>query len=205
MIYIPSAARVAVFAAAALLAAPLALAHGMAGSPHEHGLLAGLSHPFGGLDHLLAMVAVGMLALQAGRRAVWLLPACFLFMMGLGGVLGTALPALQAAGFPLVEAAIAASVLAAGLALLRRQAPALGLSALATGIFAVFHGIAHAAEMPDTAAGWMYGTGFLLATAALHGLGLGLALLARRFAAQAALRAMGAAVSCVGIALLLVL
>lgn len=134
---------------------------------HEAGVLAGLLHPLLGFDHLLAMVAVGVWAAMLGRRARWLVPACFIAVMAVSAGVGTAGIAL-----PLVEPGIAASLLLAGLliAFHVRLAPAAG--AAVVGLFAVFHGHAHGAEMPLSAAPWMYGAGFVVATGLLHALGL---------------------------------
>ena len=158
-----------------LIAAP-AFAHtdGMPG--HDHGLLthpflSGFAHPFGGLDHLLAMLAVGIWAMQQGGRALFAVPAAFVTGMIAGFVLGQTGFAL-----PLVETGIALSVLAFGLALALALRPPLPLALAATVLFALFHGHAHGAEMPADASALLYATGMLVGTALLHGLGLGLGL-----------------------------
>jgi urease accessory protein len=152
------------FACAALLIAPtVALPHpGHA----ESGLLAGAGHPLGGVDHLLAMLAVGLWAAQQKGTARWALPCTFVASMLLGGLLGFAgwqLPAL--------ESGIAASVLALGLAVALAVRPPLSLAVVATAGFALFHGVAHGLELPSMASPWGYAAGFVLATAALHGAG----------------------------------
>ncbi len=152
--------RQALFALALLLSPTLAFAH----SGHDHtGLLAGLSHPLLGLDHLLAMFAVGLWAAQQSGVARWTLPLTFVASMFAGGMLG-----LSAAGMPWLEGTIAASVLAFGLlvAVAARlpMAASLGLTAL----FALSHGIAHGLELPAQASPWAYASGFLIATAGLH-------------------------------------
>lgn len=133
------------------------------------GLVHGFMHPIGGLDHILAMVMVGMLAFQLGGRALWMVPATFVLVMGLGGALGAAGIAV-----PFVEMGIALSVIVLGLVVaLNVKAPiavAMGL----VGLFAIFHGHAHGAEMPVDASGLEYGAGFIAATALLHGLGIGM-------------------------------
>jgi urease accessory protein len=136
---------------------------------HGGGLTAGLAHPLFGLDHLLAMVAVGVWAFQLGGRARWLVPASFVGLMALAGGFGMADLAL-----PMVEIGIAASLLVLGLliAFSIRVTPALGAGIVA--LFAIFHGHAHGAEMPLLGSAWLYGIGFVLSTAALHGLGLAL-------------------------------
>jgi urease accessory protein len=134
-----------------------------------HGLVHGLLHPLGGIDHVLAMVAVGVFAALLGGRAVWRVPAAFLGMMALGGVLGA-----FAVPLPMVETGIALSLVALGAALALRLRMATALAMGLAGFFAVFHGHAHGAEMPELASGLAYGAGFVLSTAGLHAAGLGL-------------------------------
>lgn len=129
------------FAAAALLLTPaLAFAHPGHG---DNGLLAGISHPIGGLDHLLAMLAVGLWAAQQQGAARWALPCTFVGTMLLGGVLG-----FEGLSLPALESGIAASVLALGLAVALAVRPALSLAVGATALFALFHGVAHGLELP---------------------------------------------------------
>ncbi len=139
------------------------------------GFIHGFLHPLGGLDHILAMVAVGLFAVRLGGRALWLVPASFVAAMAAAGVAGMAGLAL-----PYVEAGIALSLLVLGAAIAFEitmpVAAAMGLVAF----FAVFHGHAHGAEMPETMSGLAYGAGFLAATAALHAAGIGLDLLIGR-------------------------
>jgi urease accessory protein len=136
---------------------------------HGGGLMAGIAHPLFGLDHLLAMVAVGVWAFQLGGRATWLVPASFMALMAGAGGAGMAGIAL-----PMVESGIATSVLILGLliAFSVRVTPALG--AFIVALFAIFHGHAHGAEMSLLGSAWQYGIGFVVSTAALHGLGLAL-------------------------------
>ena len=134
---------------------------------------AGFVHPFTGLDHLLAMLAVGLWAAQLGGRWTWAVPLAFVGSMALGGALGFAGVTL-----PFAEPMIAASVLVLGLLVAMRVQ--LRWSALAlVGVFAVFHGIAHAIEMPPEGLRIVYVGGFVLATALLHAAGVGLGLLPR--------------------------
>ena len=134
---------------------------------------AGFVHPFTGLDHLLAMLAVGLWAAQLGGRWIWAVPLAFVGSMALGGALGFA-----GVRLPFVEPMIAASVLVLGLLVAMRVQ--LRWSALAlVGVFAVFHGIAHAIEMPPEGLRIVYVGGFVLATALLHAAGVGLGLLPR--------------------------
>ena len=136
------------------------------------GLAAGLMHPFSGLDHLLAMLAMGLWAAQGGGRKIWLLPATFMTMLVVGAGI-----AMQWQSLPLVEAGIAASVLALGLLIaLSLQFP-VTLSVAVTALFSLMHGYAHGLELPDSAAPFAYALGFLAATATLHlsGIAVGIA------------------------------
>ena len=181
----------------AAMVAP-ALAHTGAGS--VSGFAAGLHHPLGGLDHLLAMVAVGILAAQLGGRALWAVPAAFVGMMLVGG-----LAAMAGIGLPLVELGIVGSVVILGAVIaLGRRLPLAGAVALA-GVLAVFHGHAHGLEMPAAASGLAYAAGFALATAGLHAAGIGLGLATRRLGegvGRAVMRIGGAGVAAAGVALL---
>jgi len=174
-------------AAPALLAAAMptaALAH----AGHDTGsFMSGMMHPVGGLDHVLAMVAVGLWAAQTGGRAIWAAPLALVGAMLAGGSLGMA-----GVGFPAVEPMILASIaiLGAAVALAVRVplAPALAVIAL----FGVAHGHAHGAEGPATGMA-AYGLGFALATAALHGAGLALGFGLARLAGSVRLLGLGAA------------
>lgn len=157
-------------AALALVAATVpAFAHPGAG---EHGsFTAGLLHPLFGLDHVLAMVAVGLWAAQIGGRAVWIVPAAFVGTMGAGFLLG-----LSGATLPFVEPAIAASVVVLGLLIAMAVRLPAAAGAAVAGLFALFHGYAHASEL-GAAGALSFGAGFALATALLHSAGIGLGLL----------------------------
>lgn len=161
------------------------------------GLGEGFFHPIGGLDHVLAMVAVGLWAAQLGGRALGALPAAFLSMMAVGGLFG-------GAGIPLpwVEAGAAASVVVLGMAVAwaLRWPMLAGLGLV--GLFALYHGHAHGAEIPQTAAPALYAFGFLAATALLHGAGIALGrLAASRLIGPKLLRGTGAAVAAAGVVL----
>jgi urease accessory protein len=138
-----------------------ALAHG--GHGHAIGLIHGFMHPLGGLDHVLAMVAVGVFAFVLGGRALWLVPLSFVGAMVLGFLLGTGGVAV-----PFVELGIALSSIVIGAAAaLGTPIPVVAATSL-VGVFAIFHGHAHGAEMPVGAAGLEYAFGFIFATALLH-------------------------------------
>ena len=134
------------------------------------GLMAGLTHPFVGLDHLLAMFAVGIWAGQLGGRAVWLIPLTFVSVMAVAATLASFGLLL-----PFMEPAIACSVLVLGLLIAGSVRLPTSVCALLVSLFAVFHGYAHGLELPQAASPILYGAGFVLATALLHGLGIGFA------------------------------
>ena len=146
-----------------------ALAH--SGHGEAAGFTRGFMHPLGGPDHVLAMVAVGMLAYRLGGRALCLVPSAFLLVMGIGAALGAA-----GLHLPFVEAGIAASIVVPGVAIvLGSQAP-VAIAVAVAGLFAVFHGYAHGAEMPHAGSA----AGFMTATALLHVAGIGLGLMLGR-------------------------
>lgn len=165
------------------------------------GFAAGFGHPIGGADHVLAMVAVGVLASQMGGRALWLVPLAFVACMVLGGIAG-----MNGLPLPHVELGIIGSVVILGFVIaIGRRLPVAGAMALVA-VFAVFHGHAHGTEMPVDASGGAYGLGFALATAFLHaaGLGLGIALarLGRNMASMV-VRSSGGVIAAAGLLLLL--
>jgi urease accessory protein len=160
------------------------------------GLLAGLSHPFAGLDHLLAMSAVGLWAASLGGRAMWAVPAAFVAAMAIGGGLGAG-----GMAFPAVELMIGLSVVALGaLVALNVKVPAAAGMAIVAA-FALAHGHAHGSEMPATASALAYGVGFIAATTILHGVGMGLGLTLQRLVTPALSRIMGGAIAAVGLSL----
>lgn len=157
--------------AAALLAATLAPAAAFAhtGVGETGGFLHGFGHPITGLDHVLAMVLVGVFAFQLGGRALWLVPATFVLVMAAGGAL-----AIAGIDVPAVEIGIALSVVALGAIVAAGVKAPVAVAMAVVGLFAIFHGHAHGAEMPEDASGVAYGVGFMVATALLHALGLAL-------------------------------
>ena len=190
------ATRIAAGAALAFIGASApALAH--TGHGDAHGFVAGFLHPVGGLDHVLAMVAVGLFAAHLGGRALWAVPATFVALMAVGGALG-----MNGVAVPFVETGIALSVVVFGLVLAMGLALPIGLAMGLVGFFAIFHGHAHGAEMPADVSGATYAAGFLLATAALHAAGVGLGLLAGRLASRQAIRIGGGAMTLAGVGLL---
>ncbi|MBX3746143.1 MAG: HupE/UreJ family protein [Verrucomicrobiae bacterium] len=139
------------------------------------GFAHGFVHPFGGWDHLLAMLAVGLWAAQLGGRARWALPACFLGVMVTGGTFATLGWTL-----PMAEGLVLTSVFVLGLLLMTAVRAPLWLAASLTALFAIGHGQAHGAEMGASATGLAYASGFVVATAILHGLGVAVGLAAQR-------------------------
>jgi urease accessory protein len=159
--------RRAGLAAAAMLFPTAALAHPAIGP--AAGFAHGFAHPLGGVDHVLAMVAVGLLAASLGGRALWALPLAFISLMVAGGALGTA-----GVPLPFVELAIALSVVVIGGAVAtQRQWPVVAAAAL-VGIFALFHGHAHGTELTATMSAGAFTAGFVLATGLLHLIGIAL-------------------------------
>lgn len=149
------------------LSAPgLALAHEGNSLPFGS-FMAGLTHPVLGLDHFLAMVSVGVVSAQIGGRAIWTVPATFVGVMAIGGVMG-----LLDAGLMAIEIGIAFSVLALGLAIAAERKLPVAVVMIAVSVFAIFHGYAHGAEMPSVAEPLRYAAGFMTGTAALHVLGV---------------------------------
>lgn len=133
------------------------------------GFLHGLQHPIGGLDHIIAMMAVGLWSAQIGGRALWILPSTFVGAMIGGSILGhlqTPLPGIETG--ILVSDFLLGGLILFGLRLKSDFTPAI------VGLLAIFHGYAHGAEMPTTAMGLAYGGGFVLATALLHAIGIGI-------------------------------
>jgi urease accessory protein len=171
-----------------------ALAH--APGAAEAGLAAGFAHPLLGLDHVLAMVAVGLWASQLGGRALWLVPASFVALMAVGAGVGT-LTAL-----PAVELGIVGSLVVLGTLVAFAARLPLAAGAALVGLFAVFHGHAHGAEMPEAGSAGLYAVGFIAATALLHGIGVVGGLYYRKSAGWL-VRAGGAAVAATGLALLI--
>ena len=131
------------------------------------GFLAGLLHPALGFDHLLAMLSVGILSAQIGGNAIWHVPATFVLIMIVGGILG-----MQGIGVPLVEIGIAVSVLVLGLALAAEKFVPEWIALICVGVFGIFHGHAHGTEMPLIANPWVYGLGFVIGTALIHTIGV---------------------------------
>ena len=157
------------------------------------GFAGGLTHPFLGLDHLLAMIAIGLWAAQQGGRALWAVPAAFVGAMVLGGTLGWSGWVL-----PHVEIGIALSVLVLGVLIATRRHASVLAGMMLAAVFALFHGYAHGQEIPQAASPALYVLGFVLATMCLHGVGIASSLFGRH-----AIRAVGIGIAATGLTLML--
>ncbi len=169
-----------------------ALAHVQKGE--AVGLLSGLVHPISGLDHVLAMISVGLWGAQLGAPAVWLLPVTFPMMMAIGGFLG-----LVGIPLPGTELGVALSALLLGLMVATEAKPPLLLAAILVGVFAICHGHAHGTELPPGADGLAYSLGFVIATGGLHGVGILIGLAHRWAPGRVVVRAAGGFVAIAGL------
>ncbi len=177
-----------------LAAAGPAMAHPQQGQ--AQGFLTGVRHPVSGLDHVLAMICVGLWGAQLGQPAIWLLPVTFPMVMAFGGFLG-----LVGIPLPGVEVAVSLSALILGVMVARAAKPPLVVAAVLVGFFAIFHGHAHGTELPAGQSGLAYSIGFVMATGCLHGVGIAIGEVNRWPAGRVLLRAAGVAVAIAGAAL----
>jgi urease accessory protein len=171
--------------------------------PGNSGAVEGFLHPLLGLDHLLAMVTVGLLSAQLGGRAIWTVPLSFVVVMAMGGLAG-----IVGVPLPLVEYGIAFSVIALGVVLFAKRRIPEAAAVIAVGFFALFHGHAHGAELPsaagDTLFAAAYVLGFLTATAGLHVIGALLGYMALRSMRGAlVLRLAGLSIALMGVVIFL--
>jgi urease accessory protein len=160
-------------------------------------LLSGILHPFTGLDHLLAMIAIGLWAAQLGGRSLLLVPASFVGVMTIGAALG-----ISGFSLPLVQVGIVASVLLLGLAIAGAVRPPTYIAAAAAGLLALFHGHAHGTELTAGASSLAYGVGFVISTIALHAMGIGLGIGAQQLSTGKLIRATGGVILAAGVLLL---
>jgi urease accessory protein len=186
------AATNATLLACGLLLTLPAWAHEQAGQ--AAGFLTGMLHPVSGLDHVLAMVAVGLWGAQLGAPAIWLLPVTFPLVMAFGGFLG-----LLGVPLPGVEIGIALSAILLGTMVATQARPPLWLAAAVVGFFAIFHGHAHGTELPAGGSGLLYSIGFVIVTGLLHATGIAIGLIHRWRKGRMALRGAGAAVGAAGV------
>lgn len=174
------------------LAPSSAFAHTGVGPAHD--LLHGLAHPLTGLDHILAMFAVGLWAAQRGGRAIWFVPLTFVIVMTLGGSLG-----MSSVSLPFVEQGIVLSVIILGVFVAAAVRLPLAVSAGIVGLFALAHGYAHGAEIPSSASGLSYALGFAAATALLHAAGISFGLASQRVHTSQLVRYAGVAIAVCGL------
>lgn len=172
-----------------------AFAHSSPGQ--AQGFVTGFVHPLSGLDHILAMVAVGIWGAQLKRPAIWLLPVAFPLIMSFGGLLG-----IRGVPIPGVEIGVAASAVLLGLLIAFEMQPPLWIAGLIVSTFAIFHGHAHGTELPKAAAPLTYALGFVLATGLLHASGILIGLLNLLPSGGRLLRTAGALISGMGLVLL---
>ncbi len=161
------------------------------------GFLGGFAHPVFGPDHVVAMVAVGLWGAFLGAPAIWLLPVVFPLVMAFGGVVG-----ILGVPIPAVETGIATSAVVLGLMVALAARPPLWVAAALVGVFAIFHGHAHGAELPAGADAVAYSLGFVIATGLLHLAGVAFGLTAGWPAGRIAVRTAGGAIALAGIAFL---
>ncbi len=178
-----------------------AISAATASAHSAHGAIGGFSsgflHPLTGLDHIVAMVAVGLWGAFLGGRAMWLLPVVFPVVMAFGGALGVL-------GAPMVgvEIGIALSGVVLGLMVAFAARPPLVVAAVLVGIFAIFHGYAHGAELPESANAMTFAIGFVVSTGLLHLCGIAFGLLTKWPWGRIAVRTGGVAIAAVGFAFL---
>jgi urease accessory protein len=175
-----------------LLWASPALAHVEQGQ--AVGFITGLEHPWSGLDHVLAMIAVGIWGAQLGNPALWILPVTFPMVMSLGAMMG-----LLGIPLPGIEIGIAVSAILLGAMVLGEVKPKLYIAAAMVGFFAIFHGHAHGTELPAGQSGLLYSMGFVIATGVLHGIGILIGTIHRWPAGKMALRGAGAFIAVMGV------
>jgi urease accessory protein len=186
-------ARAVPMALLLMLCARSTEAHIIAGD--ARGLLSGVLHPISGLDHVLAMVSVGLWGTQLGQPAIWILPVTFPMMMAVGGFLG-----FLGVPLPGTEMGIAFSMVVLGGAVMLEAHPPLPVVMAVVAFFAVFHGYAHGTELPPGESALLYSFGFVMGTGLLHLAGIAMGEVRRWGWGKGALRIAGTAVSLAGFA-----
>lgn len=172
----------------------LALAHSAVGTTDTFG--SGFLHPLTGVDHFLAMLAVGMWGALLGGNLMWMLPVAFPLMMALGAAIG-----IGGVHVPGIEPAIIVSVIALGMVIALKYRASLPVALGLVGLFALCHGYAHGVELPRNEDAALYCAGFILATGMIHLAGIAIGLLASVPRGLAVLRSAGAAIAVSGVAL----
>jgi urease accessory protein len=190
-----SSMRLAAFFGLVLIGHKLAYGHGNhGGGEFGGGFGTGFLHPIQGLDHVVAMIAVGLWGAQLGAPAIWLLPIAFPLIMAMGAAMG-----LLGYSLPGVEIGIACSAIVLGLMVLLEARPAIWVSLALVAAFAVFHGHAHGTELPKGESGLAYGIGFVLGTGLLHAAGIGIGCLGGLSWGKPCLRGAGGLVVATGV------
>lgn len=178
-----------------ILIPEIALAHAPEGA--GGGFVTGFLHPIMGVDHLVAMVAVGLWGAFLGERALWILPIVFPSIMAVGAAFG-----IVGLEIPLVEFVIALSgVVLGALIALRVRAP-LAIAMVLVGIFAIFHGYAHGVEMPEQISAITYSAGFVIGTGLLHLAGVAIGFATRLPRGELLVRGCGGVISAIGLSYL---
>jgi len=163
----------------------------------QGGFISGFMHPISGLDHVVAMVGVGLWGAFLGEAAIWILPVIFPLVMAFGGALGVAGVTL-----PFVETGIALSGVVIGLAVLFAVRPPIWVAAIIVGMFAIFHGYAHGVELPSAANPLIYSIGFVIGTGLLHLAGIAFGELKHLALGEVIVRAGGAVIGLIGMGFL---
>jgi urease accessory protein len=178
---------------AALLLLPAVASAHVESAAAGSGFATGFRHPLAGVDHVLAMLAVGMWGAQLGPPALWALPVAFPLVMACGGVAG-----ILALPLPSVELGITTSVIVLGAMIALDRRPPLVVAGLLVAFFAVFHGYAHGLELPNQAGAVAYSAGFVLATGMIHLAGIAIGLVTRLPHGLRVLRLGGSAIALAG-------
>jgi urease accessory protein len=180
--------------AAALLSPRVAWAHVESGTAGDGGFLSGVLHPVTGLDHVVAMVAVGLWGAILGAPAIWILPIAFPLIMAFGAVLG-----IVGVPVPAIDLGIATSGIVLGAMVATSARPPLVVAFTLVSLFAIFHGHAHGSALPEFGVPLLYAAGFVIATGLLHVCGIALGVLVRWSAGRVVVRASGVLIAAVGL------
>ncbi|HPE60242.1 MAG: HupE/UreJ family protein [Thiothrix sp.] len=172
-----------------------AMAH--SGTDAAGGFMSGMLHPVTGLDHVTAMVAVGIVGAFMGQPAIWVLPVVFPLVMAFGGMLG-----VLGVPMPAIEPGIALSSIVLGTLIVLAVRPPLWIAALIVAVFAIFHGYAHGAELPQSANALAFSAGFVISTGILHLCGIGIGELIRWPTGKVVARAIGGLIALAGVGFL---
>jgi urease accessory protein len=172
-----------------------AFAHA-AGEAAGAGFVTGFLHPLSGIDHVLAMLAVGMWGAQLGNPAIWALPVAFPMVMAWGGVAG-----ILGVPLPAVELGITISVIVLGSMIALDQRPPVWGAAVIVAFFAIFHGYAHGTELPGQTSAVAYSAGFVVATGLIHLSGIGIGFATKLPHGTGILRVGGGAIAVAGLLL----